>query len=173
MSISKYDLSSQDIDLISTFPICSDMTLEESTIFSKHLTGLEYTDGEVLFTQQSRMDDHLFIILEGEIKITIKLEEIGQNSATIVNQQQGNIAGILSFIDGRPHMASAQAITPARIAIITRKDYQHFKEHHPDIAANMLQYLIVAADDLACQLLKKLSESLAYIHGSTRPRTMA
>jgi len=67
-------------------------------------------------------------------------------------------------------MATAQATCPSRIAIITRKSYTHLKACHPNIATNLLQYLIIAADDLACQLMKRLSESQAYIYANTHAK---
>ncbi len=160
-----FELSVTDIDDITLFPICSEMSSEDVKIFIRHLAGVEYQPGEVIFEQGNRENDHLFIILDGEVNITSTLAEFGGSSLTVNIQKSGDVAGILSFIDGRGHKASAEAITPVRTAIVSRKDYQHFKDYHPAIAANMLQYLIISADDLACQLLQKLSESQAYMHG--------
>ena len=160
-----FELSVKDIGDIALFPICSEMSSEDVKIFVRHLAGVEYPPGEIIFEQENKENDHLFIILDGEVKITSTLHDFGDSSLTVNIQKSGDVAGILSFIDGRGHKASAEAVSPVRAAIVSRKDYQHFKDYHPGIAAIMLQYLIVSADDLACQLLQKLSESQAYMHG--------
>ena len=161
-----FNLSSEDILLISTFPICSEMTKEEIVTFSKHLTGIQFTHEERIFEQESKANDHLFIILGGEVYITTKLTGL-KKELSITNQRAGSIVGILSFIDGRSHKASAYAFSPVRTVIVTRDIYQHFKDNHPRIATKMLQYLIVSADDLACQFLNKLSASQEFMLGIT------
>jgi len=73
MSTDKYDLSDEEINLISTFRICEKMSPEESSTLGRHLSGLHVSAGDILFTQNSQKDDHLFILLKGEVKITIQL----------------------------------------------------------------------------------------------------
>ncbi len=162
-----FNISVKDISAIASFPLCSAMTSEDIKIFVRHLVGVQYASGEVIFSQGQQENDNLYIVLEGKVAITATLEDLGNNAVAVSVQERGDVAGILSFIDGRPHKASAKAQTPVTMAIVSRQDYQHFKDFHPSIAANMLQYLIIAADDLVCELLRKLSESQAYMYGVT------
>jgi len=162
-----FELGIKDIGLITSFPLCKEMTSEDVKIFIRHLVGMQYESDEVIFKQGQQTNDNLYIILTGKVAITTKLEEFDNNDFAIGIQEKGDVTGILSFIDGRPHKASAKASTPVNMAIVSRQDYQHFKDFHPSIAANMLQYLIISADNLACKLLQQLSESQAYMYGLT------
>jgi len=141
------------------------MTSEDAKIFIRHLNGKEYEPEEEIFKQGEKSNDHLFILLEGFVKLSTRMEGLERTPVALNNQGPLDVIGILSFIDGRQHWASAHAVTSVRAAIVTRDDFQHFKDYHPSVAASLLQYLIVIADDLACQLLSQLSETQAYMHG--------
>ena len=160
-------LSKEDIGLISKFELCNNMDTEDLMVLAKHVSIKSYSSGEMLFHQASKENDHLFIILEGNLDIITALDEFGR-TMVISSQQAGAVAGILSFIDGRAHKASAKAMSPVRVAIISREDFEHFKDSHATVATKLLQYLIVSADDLACQLMNKLSRSQSYINGTSR-----
>ena len=164
--MSNRNLSIKDIGHIATFPICADMSSEDAKIFIRHLNGMEYEPEEEIFKQGETSNDHLFILLDGFVKLTTRMENFESTPVALNKQGPHDVIGILSFIDGRQHWASAHAVTSVRAAIVTRDDYQHFKDYHPSVAASLLQYLIVIADDLACQLLIQLSETQAYVHGS-------
>lgn len=172
MSGMQFDLNDEDKTVLYTFPICAHMSHEEAVIFVQHLAGLQYAAGETLFTQGSHLDDHLFIILDGEVEIAARLADLEVPGTSIISQKRGDVVGILSFIDGRKHVASARAKTDVRTAVITRQDYAHFKSRHPHVATCILEFLIVAADNIACQLMAKYIESLDYIRGAMRPRSM-
>lgn len=165
------NLTIKDIGHIATFPICVDMTSEDVKIFIRHLTGRKYEEGEEIFKQGEKAKDHLFILLEGFVKLSTSMENFKSASVTLNNQGPHDVIGILSFIDGRRHWASAHAETPLRVAIVTRDDYQHFIDYHPSVASSLLQYLIIAADDLACNLINQLSETQAYMHGGNHKST--
>jgi len=171
MNQSTFNLNSEDLSLIASFSICDEMSLEQIASFAGHLKSHTYKTGEYIFEYNHQENDHLFIILEGEVNISANLDSLGSHPITMRSLHCGNITGILSFIDGRKHRVSAKASSPLRLAIITRKDFQHFKDKHPDISVLLLEYLIVAADDLACELLNKATDSLEYIHGMSNQKS--
>ncbi len=171
MNQSPFSMSSEDLSLIAYFSICGKMSLEQVASFARHLKSQTYKTGEYIFEYNHQENDHLFIILEGEVNISANLDSLGKHSVTMRSLGCGKVIGILSFIDGRKHRFSAKASSPLRLAIITRKDFQHFKDKHPDISVLLLQYLIVAADDLACEMLNKATDSLEYIHGMSNQKS--
>jgi len=169
----KFDLKNENLENLYNQPICMHMSSKEAAIFAKYLIGLHYSAGDMLFTQGNHLDDHLFIILHGEVEVEAELERGVGKASHLVLQKRGGLVGILAFIDGRKHVASAQAKSDVRVALITRQDYAHFKVHHPEIATVILEYLIVASDNIACQFLNKYTESIGYIQSAVRPRSMA
>ena len=160
------EINQKEMDLVSTFALCRDMDSDELNVLQKNLAVRSYSAGEMLFEQGSRDEDHLFIILEGHVNVLAALDQQG-HSMIISTQLVGSVSGILSFIDGRPHNASAKAMCPVRVATLSRQNFEQLKESQPTVAAKLLQYLIVSADDMACLLMNKLSRSQSYINAVT------
>ncbi len=163
-------INREEMKLITTFDLCRDLDDVDLNVLQEHLYVASYAVGEMLFTQGSRENDHLFIILKGQVKIIAALNQSGQ-SMVINSQHPGDVAGILSFIDGRVHNASAEVTAPTTVAMLSRQHYEQCRESHSDLATKLLQYLIVSADDMACQLMNKLARSQLYINESISPAT--
>lgn len=159
-------ISQQEMELASSFSLCRDMDNDDLKVLQQHLSVKSYGQGEMLFHQGSKENDHLFIILEGHVHILAALDQQG-HSMVISTQLAGGVSGILSFIDGRAHNASAKAMSPVKVATLSREKFAQLKEEHLAVAAKLLQYLIVSADDMACQLMNKLTRSQSYINAVT------
>lgn len=167
----RFELSTEDLKALNTFPICAEMSDSDKSTFARHLIGFKYSASEMLFTRNNHLYDHLFIILEGKVEIASQLAGSSDPETYFLSQQPGDTVGILSFIDGRKHVACAEAKKDMRTAVLTRQDYIHLKSNHPEVATHILEYLISATDDLACKLMIKYNESIAYMNEARRPRS--
>lgn len=91
-----------------------------------------FAEGAPIFHEGSE-GDVAYIVLGGQVEIWRAVD--GQRKRLGV-VRQGGIFGEMALIDNRPRMASAAALEPTQVAIVTKSDFQQrMKDSDPVIAA--------------------------------------
>ncbi len=94
-----------------------------------------FSAGELLFSEGEPCNG-LHIIARGKVRI-FKTSVNGREQVLAVNVPGESIAEIPVF-DGGPYPASAVAIEDVEIAFISRRDFQAYCLHHPEVALKVL-----------------------------------
>ncbi|MBW1981904.1 MAG: cyclic nucleotide-binding domain-containing protein [Deltaproteobacteria bacterium] len=81
-----------------------------------------YSDGEVIF-EEGGFSDWLYIILEGQVKIT---KNTPKGQVTTARLRQGDFLGEIEFLDPgkQPRAATATAIGEVRLGVMDRDKLQ-------------------------------------------------
>lgn len=107
------------------------------------------------------MNDHMFLILSGNAELSTKVDQGDQPRVLRINRGCGDTLGIMAFIDGRKHIASAKTYGDMRTAIMKRSDYARFKIEHPAIATKVIEYLVLEVNSIANHMMDQLISMVA------------
>jgi len=88
-----------------------------------------YAANQAIFSEKDPARG-IFIVLEGEIKVSINSSEGRRLSLAIV--RKGEILGMASTLAGSPYDVTAEALYPAKVAHISRRDFLNFLARHPE-----------------------------------------
>ncbi|MEA2485308.1 MAG: family transcriptional regulator, cyclic receptor protein [Actinomycetota bacterium] len=97
-----------------------------------------YKKGQLL-VYQGDSGDSLFVIIEGLVKVMVTSEE--GEEMVLVTLRPSDTFGELSLVDGGPRSASAEAVEPTRVLIITRAILLELLGDHPSLTDSLLRSL--------------------------------
>lgn len=116
----------------------ADVPLDILETLVKKMDSEAYKSETVLFNQGDA-GDKMYFIQSG--KIRIYLREKDGSEITYTYYEQNQIFGELSPIDQQPRSASAQAVEDTKLLVLTREDFLHLLEVHPQIGLAMMRSL--------------------------------
>ena len=114
-----------------------------------------YAANVVLFTEGEPVRT-LFIILEGEVRLSINSREGRRLCLRIA--RPGDIIGLSSTISGTPYDMTAETIYPSKVAPIKRREFLSFLARHPDAYYSVTEEL-GRHMSIACSQLRTLGIS--------------
>lgn len=129
---------------------------------SSHLT---FNDGEAL-CRQGEPGDSVFVIEEGEVDVTIRVEGSSAHLATLGSH---DLFGEMAVICNLPRSADVCARGPLKVLKIEGDVFLRLVTSNPDAALGVMRVLserLMRAAELYEQLKRGLS-------GSSRPRTLS
>jgi CRP/FNR family cyclic AMP-dependent transcriptional regulator len=118
-----------------------------------HFTIRDLPSGTRIFEQGDTDVDEMYVVLSGRIAITRHVDDIRRRSQII---GPGETFGELSVLDPGPRERTAWALTPVRLATISRDDYIAWALARPHVAERLLRILarrLRRTDDEALDLL--------------------
>lgn len=151
---------------LSQFNLARNLTMEQVRILCRHLEPKTFASEEVVYVQGSPENSDLIIIMRGSIDVIRELPSAFSSTSSIAKLKAGDASGILGFVDGRPHSATAVTTSQVEALALSRKTFAHLVQHHPDIAIVLLKNLIVIAADIAYEMLGRHADALLYMHGA-------
>lgn len=89
-----------------------------------------YERGERLFTEGTPLEG-FFVILDGRIQIT---KVVGESEVVLAEHGPGGFTGELSLLTGEPGPASATAIEPTRVLLLSRDGFREMILACPEVA---------------------------------------
>jgi CRP-like cAMP-binding protein len=145
-------------------PICEGLNPDEIATLARHMFMSSHQHDVILYEEGSLEANDLLIILEGNVEISTR-QRFGGETLTI-KLNPGDVAGILGFVGGMPHVGTARAIGDGRLARLSREQFAHLCEKHGAIAIRMLRFLVLALDRFSSNLLERYKESLSFMYGT-------
>lgn len=124
-----------DIQQISIF---SDLSSEEIELLKDLLSIREFKSNELIYTEGEE-GDSLNIIVEGKVRINKRMVEGDQ--FCISTLKEGDVFGIMSFLDGSKHDATIVADQKTVLMILGRDEFNNLYSSNPLIAAKILKRL--------------------------------
>jgi CRP/FNR family transcriptional regulator, cyclic AMP receptor protein len=97
-----------------------------------------YKKGQLL-VYQGDPGDSVFVVESGLIKVMVTSEE--GEEMVLVTLRPYDTLGELSLVDGGPRSASAEALEPTRVLVITRAVLLELLERHPSLMDALLRSL--------------------------------
>jgi CRP-like cAMP-binding protein len=100
----------------------------------KHERELRSCQPQEIVFEQGTPGDHLFVILEGEVDITL-------NGRILDTHGPGEVFGEMALIDKQPRSATAVARTACRLALVDEKRFAQLVQGHPYFALDLMRVL--------------------------------
>ncbi len=129
----------EKVIILSKVALFSMLKTEIIQTISKMTREKNYSDGEILFSQ-NQTGDSLFIIVSGKVVI-FRTTENGEEKH-IVTLKENEFIGELSLFDAKTHTASARCLEQSKFLVIGRDDIEGLIYQHPKIALGFLKALI-------------------------------
>ncbi len=128
------------------------------------LTGIcvcrDLQDEEVLF-EEGKTDEQLAVVTSGRLAVT--RETGGGDWTTLHILKSGDLAGEMSFVDGRPHSATLRALGPTRVCSLSREGFEALVESHPWVVYRTMQAIVTAVHDILRRMNAQYVEMNNYI----------
>lgn len=86
--------------------------------------------------QIGEMGDHLFILLEGRVKVSLTSAEGKEAILSIL--ESGDVMGEMALLDGEPRSATVSTMDACRFLVLWRRDFLPFLERNPHVALKLL-----------------------------------
>lgn len=137
--------------LMSEVPQFDALAPEEMALVSDYVVRKNVVAGEVL-TKEGDRGDSLYYIVSGRIQIS---KDSNEGTQTVLARfNRGASVGEMSLIEDTPRSATATALDPAELLIMTRQGFDDLVKKHPDIGVKILK-----------NIAKSLSTRLRYTSG--------
>jgi CRP-like cAMP-binding protein len=153
-----------DPDLLSRIPYFRVIPARDRAEVRARFRERRFRRGAVIFAEGERCDG-LWVVAEGRIKIS-RLSARGREQV-LHTEGPGATLGEVPLFDGAGYVASASALTPARLLWLSRRDLEALCRRHPDVAlaiiatlAQRIRAFASLAGDLA---LRPVAERLALL----------
>jgi len=119
----------------------------------------ELQDGEVL-VNEGDMNNTLFILTEGVVNVCNSLNGLQE---TVYAMKIGECAGIRSFVEGTPRLATLIARGAATVYTIAPADFEKLLETHPKQGYNLLRGMFRALHLNLLRMNNETRQLLNYI----------
>jgi CRP-like cAMP-binding protein len=113
---------------------------------------VEHPAKHILF-QVGEAGDHLFILLEGRVKVSLLSADGKEAILSIL--EQGSVMGEMALLDGDARSATVTTMDACRFLVLWRRDFLPFLERNPHVALKLLSGLsqrLRATNDLVGNL---------------------
>jgi CRP-like cAMP-binding protein len=138
--------------------------LDEAAALSLHasMDSVKISKGSILFTEGDE-GDHLYVILEGKIKLGTSSGDGRENLLSILGP--GEMFGELSLFDPNPRTSTATAVTDAKLLSLGQAKLIPWLTENPRVSLNLLASL--------AQRLRRTNEAVGDLVFSDVPGRVA
>ena len=150
-----------DAEMIRHTPLGTELSESQCKALSENVTLLGLKDGQFLI-EEGQEDNSLYVILSGHMEVLIKSS--CDDLVTLHLLREGDMAGELGFLDGRPHSASLRAVGNCTAICLTRGDFETFVEQDSDLMYKVMRAIIRTVHSILCDMNKSHVEMNNYIY---------
>jgi CRP-like cAMP-binding protein len=130
----------------------------ELRILSKFMHSRKFSDGEIIF-RQGEIGIGFYFIYSGVIELKFQENAVELEGSKFLELDEFNYFGELALLqDNHPRGATAISKTRSELVGIFKPDLEHLIEHHPRIAAKLLQSMSLAIADRLLHLTLEASK---------------
>lgn len=127
----------QELRRIFLFSQLTDSALAE---LSTALKVRDLDAGQVLFNLGD-LGDEMFVIQAGHVGIFVSDSSEAEAESPIRIFAPGETLGEMALIDGSPRSASARALEPSQVLVLTRREFHRLLSNNPDMAISIMSDL--------------------------------
>jgi CRP-like cAMP-binding protein len=112
----------------------------EMDVIRNLLRARDYGPGEIIY-REGEKGDSLNIIEKGKVKINKMM--VAGDQFCIATLKEGDIFGIMSFLDGSDHDATIVSDQQTRLTVLRKSDFDGLLASNPLVAGKVLRQLAV------------------------------
>jgi CRP/FNR family cyclic AMP-dependent transcriptional regulator len=125
-------------DMVKNSALGRDLTDEQCVVLGKIITVRGLQGGEFLF-QEGDIDNTLYVIVKGSLEA---LRTSGASElVSLYVLREGEMAGVLGFINGQGHSASVRAINDCEVFCIERDKFEALIQQDPELVYKVMRAL--------------------------------
>lgn len=140
--------------MLERFHIFQDLDGSETGLVKDFLERKEYGPNEVIY-KEGETGDSLNIIAKGKVKINKMMVEGDQ--FCIATLKEGDIFGIMSFLDGSAHDATIVSDRQTELIVLGRSDFERLVDSNPFAGSKILRriamHLASIVRNMNCQYM--------------------
>ena len=114
-----------------------------------------------MLLEEGHTDDALYIVVSGRLEVF--RTAAGAEHVTLQNLHDGDLAGILGFIDGVPHSAAIRADGKCELISLSRADLEDLLATDPKLVFEVMRALIRAIHRIVGRMNAQFVEMSNYI----------
>lgn len=152
-------------------PVVSPRTIRESPLGSDltdpqcralaDLASAVCLDVGAMLLEEGHSDDTLYVVSHGSLEVVKPTG--GGETVTLQLLHEGDMAGILGFIDGVPHSAAIRALTHCELIALTRGELESLIDSNPHLAYQVMRAVVRAAHRILGRMNTQYVEMSNYI----------
>jgi len=142
-----------DVALLKSIPYFSRLSPDELALIQKLIFEKKVEKGDIIVLE-GEPPEAMYFVASGVVKMFRTSADGREQVIKIVRPRES--FNDVSVFDGGPNLASAQAMGPATVYGISKRDLHAFLQDHPQIIldivnvfATQLRYLVLLVDDLS------------------------
>jgi len=118
-----------------------DLSRQDVEALAKYVTAYSApTDAKVLI--EGGRESYMFVVAEGKIDVLKYSYESGEEKR-LATVRAGKTVGEMSILDGMPHSASAKVVNPARLLLVTKRNFDCFIDDYPEVALKVIRKIAI------------------------------
>ncbi|MGQ9585416.1 MAG: sigma 54-interacting transcriptional regulator [Anaerolineae bacterium] len=129
--------STPALEAINRVPFFEELPLEHRLLICEHLRSVSYLAGRVVI-QQGDPGDAFYIVEEGRLQVSIT----GHHDEEIImgELERGAYFGEIALLEGGARRtATVKALTPVRLLVLSREQFEKVNAEFPSVAQNLVQ----------------------------------
>jgi CRP-like cAMP-binding protein len=128
----------EGIELLQKLPLFSGLTFDETGRLAAIIEKVEASEGQILI-EQNALGDALFILREGEVKVSRDANNDGVHDETeeLGRLKAGDLFGEMSLVDDVLTSARVTATQPSQLLRLPRGEFQKMLEADPVFAVKI------------------------------------
>lgn len=149
-----------DKAVLKNIPLFKNLDVKELEVIAKIIKEESYPSEEIIFTENMQ-GDKLYIIKKGTVKISKTLREGERQNLNILKDSE--FFGECSFIDSRPHSATAETIKNTELYVIEKADFDKLEKTNPLCGYKVIRTLTLAINGILRQMDEKFIDMVKYV----------
>ena len=141
-------------------PITAKMTDDETRTLAEIPDFRELKNDDVLLSE-GHIDNSFHLIIDGMLAVT--KDTGGGDWVTLHVLRQGDLAGELGFIDGRPHSATLRSVGETTVFTFEREKLEALLESQPWVVYRLMQSIVQAVHDILRRMNNQYVDMTNYI----------
>jgi CRP/FNR family transcriptional regulator, cyclic AMP receptor protein len=143
----------------------ADLTADELDVVSKITSLKSFKLGETIF-KESEEGQCFYVIRSGEVKVSVTAPN--GESFTLAMIKDGDICGVMSFVDGRPRSATLTAVSDVETIVMERPDFESMVDAHPRLVHKIMGKIVFQAHSIVRGMNARYLEMINYMWGRKR-----
>jgi CRP/FNR family cyclic AMP-dependent transcriptional regulator len=159
-----WEKSASKLELVRNSVLATELKDDQCAILARLTSVRDLADGEIL-VEQGASDSRLYAVVSGALAVA--RESAGQ-WVNLHVLTEGDLAGELGFMDGRPHYAALRAAGPTRVLGLEREKLESLLESDPVIVYRVMRAIFRVVHVILNRLAMQTSELTNYlfkVHG--------
>ncbi len=148
-------------EMIRTSPLGTELSDSQCQALADKVTVMGLKENQFLI-EEGQQDESLYVIISGHLEVLIK--STTDDYVTLHLLREGEMAGELGFLDGRPHSAGLRAVGNCTAICLTREDFESFINEDPELMYKVMRAIIRTVHGILCDMNRSHVEMNNYIY---------